>query len=308
MEQQGHNMKRLLSSLIIIASLQALAIKGYAQTKSSDVVPGASTGLPDFEETSDTSETSDDTSVPEESLYKNEADALMENKTPTKNTKEIYNAAKDDKTEKMETVSDLDQLTPFSDIAVIQKRFLPKSARFEFNPNLGLLTNNAFFMTTYVQARMAYAFTEKLAVELTYAVFLDQKYKVTQDLKDEAQVDTKSLLLPDSYYGADLRWSPIYGKMGMFSDGIVPFDMYFSGGGGVMSTNQDTTPFAMHAGTGQIFAINKWMAFRWDLSMYFYTSPVKSANAGSTTKTDQTFTDIQMSLGMSFFFPGATYR
>ena len=294
-------MKRLLLSLIIIGSLQVFAINSFAQDETSDD-SGSETSEP-------ADENYDSTPAPEENMYKNEADALMENKVPAQRGKEVYN--KDDAdspNEKMQSVSDLDSLTPFNDIAVIQKRFLPKSQRFEFNPNVGLVTNNAFFMTTYVQARLAYAFTEKLAMEFTFAMFMDQKYKVTEDLKDDALVDTKSLLLPDSYYGADLRWSPIYGKMGMFSDGIVPFDMYFSAGGGIMSTNQDTTPFAMHAGTGQIFAVNKWMAFRWDLSMYFYTTAVKSADAGSTATTDQSFTDVQLSLGMSFFFPDATYR
>lgn len=299
MEQQGYNMKRLLLSLIIIGSLQAFTMNGFAQDEMS-----GDTGS-DTSEPADTNY--DSTPAPEESMYKNEADALMENKVPSQRKKEVYNKdTADSSDEKMKSVSDLDRLTPFNDIAVIQKRFLPKSQRFEFNPNIGLVTNNAFFMTTYVQARLAYAFTEKLAMEFTYAMFMDQKYKVTEDLKNDAQVDTKSLLLPDSYYGADLRWSPIYGKMGMFSDGIVPFDMYFSAGGGIMSTNQSTTPFAMHGGTGQIFAISKGMAFRWDLSMYFYTTNV--AKASGTGENSQSFTDVQLSLGMSFFFPDATYR
>ncbi len=243
----------------------------------------------------------------EESLYRNEADALMDNRTqrrssPTQN----LNQATPSAAEKIESLSDLDRLTPFSDVAVIQKRFLPKSNRFEFNPNFGLITNNAFFMTTFAQGRLAYAFTEKWAVEFTLAMFMDMEYKVTKDLENEAEVATRSLLLPESYYGADIRWSPIYGKMGAFKEGIVPFDMYFSIGGGIMSTNQDTTPFALHAGTGQIFAINKWMAFRWDLSGYFYSTDVTSASG--TGKNTQTFTDIHLAVGMSFFFPDATYR
>lgn len=298
-------MKKLLLSLAIISALQAFALKGFAQDE---------LGLGDDSATSESTDTPSDndgydtTASSEENLYKNEADALMENKAPAKKRSDDFQDGGASAQEKIKSMSDLDKLTPFNDIAVIQKRFMPKSQRFEFNPNIGLVTNNAFFMTTYAQARLAYAFTEKWALEFTFATFMDQKYKVTEDLKDDAQVDTKSLLLPDSYYGADLRWSPIYGKMGMFSNGIVPFDMYFSAGGGIMSTNQSTTPFAMHVGTGQIFAINKWMAFRWDLSTYFYTSAVKSANSGSTATTDQSFTDVQLSLGMSFFFPDATYR
>ncbi len=244
----------------------------------------------------------------EESIYKNEADLLLENKVEQaekRNQQPLQGAAP--KAEEIKSITDLDQLTPFNDIAVIQKRFLPKSGRFELNPNLGLITNNAFFMTTYFQTRLAYSFTEKWAIEAQAAIFMDSEQKVTKDLESEAEVSTKSLLLPEMYYGASIRWSPIYGKMGAFSDGIIPFDMYFSLGGGIMDTNQEDSPFALHAGTGQIFAISKGVAFRWDLSGYFYSSQVAKAGTGGGTNS-QSFTDIQLSLGMSFFFPDATYR
>ena len=82
--------------------------------------------------------------------------------------------------------------------------------------------------------------------------------------------------------------------------------MYFSLGAGIMDTNQEESPMAIHLGTGQIFGINKWMAFRWDLSTYMYTSEVAKSNG--TGKNTDSFTDVQLSLGMSFFFPDATYR
>lgn len=293
-------MKKLLLALIILSVQFSSA---HAQEElSEEVSTEAESGSADGAIAPDASD------VPEESLYKNDADALMENKNPSANKiEEVINTPKP--AEKLKSMMELDTLTPFSDIAVIQKRFLPKSQRFEFNPNLGMVTNNAFFMTTYFQARLAYAITEKWAVEATLASFFDQKYKVTEDLKDDANVATKSLLLPEMYYGVDIRWSPIYGKMGSFSEGIIPFDMYFSFGGGVMDTNQEDSPFAIHLGTGQIFGINKWMAFRWDLSGYFYSAETASANAAdTTTKNSNSFTDIQLSLGMSFFFPDATYR
>lgn len=291
-------MRKLLLTLIILGTM-TLSLSSYAQEDSSEGT--------DANELSDFAETSapDEPSVPEE-LYKNEADTLMENKIQKVEKKPEAFSGDAPKSEKLKSITDLDTLTPFSDIAVIQKRFLPKSQRFEFNPNLGLITNNAFFMTTYLQGRLAYAITEKWAIEATVALFMDQKYKVTKDLEDEAQVETKSLLLPEMYYGADIRWSPIYGKMGSFSEGIVPFDMYFSLGVGIMDTNQEESPMAIHIGTGQIFGINKWMAFRWDLSSYMYSSEVAKSN-GTGTNTDS-FTDVQLSLGMSFFFPDATYR
>lgn len=293
-------MKRLLLVFTITALTQVFPQNGFAQDDSTR------------DDYGDSESVSPDNSGASEDLYKNEADTLIENKAekvaPKEPKEEVY-TQEVPAAQKFKSISELDKLTPFKDVAVIQKRFLPKSQRFEFNPNFGLVTNNAFFMTTYLQARMAYAFTEKLALELAVGFFMNEKYKVTEDLKDPPiNVATRSLLLPEMYYGADIRWSPIYGKMGSFSEGIIPFDMYFSGGGGIIQTNQDTTPFAMHAGTGQIFAINKSMAFRWDLSMYFYSSTVKSADAVSADTTSQSFTDVQLSLGMSFFFPDAKYR
>jgi len=210
--------------------------------------------------------------------------------------------------EKLNKISQLGNLAPFSDIAVIQKKFLPKTGRFELFPNIGLVTNNAFFFSAFFQGRLGYGITEKWSLEATASFFTNSKSKVTKELKDKKQVDTESHILTRNYYGLDVKWAPIYGKMGVFSSGIMPFDMYFSLGGGIMKTNQDTSPFAIHVGTGQIFALRKWWAFRWDLSGYFYSSDTHVSNSGSTRVNHESFQDIQLSLGMSFFFPDAKYR
>lgn len=203
-------------------------------------------------------------------------------------------------------ISELDKLVPFQDIAVIQKRYLPKTGRFELYPNIGMVTNNPFFFSGMFQVRGAYALTEKWAIEGIASLFTNTKYKVTKDLKDHYNVDTESHILTKGYYGLDLRWSPVYGKMGMFNNGILPFDLYFSFGGGKMQTNQSTSPFVIHTGMGQIFAIKKWMAFRWDLSGYFYSSETKATATGASAK--ESFQDIHLGLGLSFFFPEAKYR
>jgi outer membrane beta-barrel protein len=293
-------MKRFLLTLTLIATAQVFAANSFAQTETTpNAVP--------TDNYDDSESVAPDAPNTSEDIYKNEADTLLENKLDkNKKNDEVGEVPAAPPAAAIKSISELDKLTPFNDIAVIQKRALPKSQRFELNPNFGLITNNAFFMTTYLQARAAYSFTEKWALEATFAFFMDNKYKVTKTLQSEANVATASLLLPKMYYGADVRWSPIYGKMGAFSQGIIPFDMYFSAGGGVMDTNQTESPFAMHAGTGQIYGINKGMAFRWDLSLYFYSSSV--ANANNIGSSSQSFTDVQLSLGMSFFFPDATYR
>lgn len=207
----------------------------------------------------------------------------------------------------IQNISHLDKLVLFQDIAVLQKRYLPKTERFEFFPNFGIIANNAFFLNSYFQGRLGYAFTEKWAVELIASMFMDSKYKVTQNLEKKS-VKTQNLILPEKYYGLDVRWTPLYGKMGFFSRSIIPFDMYFSLGAGLTSTNESSTPFTVHVGTGQIYAIKKWMAFRWDLSLYHYTSQTQVGVVAGQPKREDTFNDFQLSVGMSFFFPEASYR
>lgn len=205
-------------------------------------------------------------------------------------------------------ISDLSQLgtfAPFSDIAVIQRRFLPKSSRFEFYPSIGAMVNNPFFFNSMAGLRLAYNLTEKWGIEADFGYIMSARQRVTKDLEEQKQVFTSSFIIPKMYFGADIRWSPIYGKMGFFNDSIVPFDMYFSGGGGITTTNQDTSPVTFHLGTGQIFALSKSLAARWDVSAYMYSS---TTSVPSTGVQEGSFIDLYVSLGMSFFFPGASYR
>ena len=243
----------------------------------------------------------------EEEKFLDEDDPILqaekEARKPRKriDTQELKADEEDDKTD----LSKLAQLAPFSDVAVIQIRYLPKTSRFELFPNLGVLVNNPFFMNFDAGARLAYGISEKFAIEANFMYIMSTKQKVTTDLMAAPHfVQTSAFVTAQTFYGADIRWSPIYGKMGFFNKSIVPFDMYFSGGAGIMNTTQNTSPMAFHLGTGQIFALSKGTAVRWDVSAYFYNS---APNTTSSVKTDSN-TDIYVNLGMSFFFPEATYR
>lgn len=217
-------------------------------------------------------------------------------------TRELKADEDEDKTD----LSKLGQMAPFSDIAVIQIRYLPKTSRFELFPNLGIMVNNPFFMNFDAGARLAYGISEKIAIEANFMYIMSTKQKVTTDLlAPPHSVQTSSFITAQTFYGADLKWSPVYGKMGFFNKSIIPFDMYFSGGVGITGTTQNTSPFTFHLGTGQIFALSKKMAFRWDVSGYFYNSTTFTA---SGQQTQSSFTDLYVNLGMSFFFPEATYR
>ena len=102
--------------------------------------------------------------------------------------------------------------------------------------------------------------------------------------------------------------------MALFNKRIIPFDLFFGlgygkttveyevDGGGTVSDSVNTLSLS----TGQIFAINKTLAFRWDFTwnFYDYQMPAVGVSQPETSKYNNLFINI----GMSAFFPGAKYR
>ncbi len=201
-------------------------------------------------------------------------------------------------------VSDLSSLSEFKDIAVIQKRYLPKTQRFEAFGGLNGILNDKFFSSIGVNGRLGYSFTERLGIELMVMVLATGERDVTKNLRERRGVKTTNFVSPQNYYGVDFRWTPVYGKMGFLNKKITTFDLYFSAGAGMTNTNQGGSEPTIHLGTGQIFAITKSAAFRWDFSWNFYNARSGVAGAGANSL----YNNLFLTLGASFFFPEATYR
>lgn len=203
---------------------------------------------------------------------------------------------------KFESITDLEKLSPFSDVSVIQKRFQPKSERFQFFGGLSYVANDPWFLGGGFNLRVAYGFTEAWSIEGVYYNISSQKREAIQNLADNNGVDTTSLISTKNYAGVSVMWTPIYGKMSLYDRRIIPFDMYFTLGSGNSTLSGGDTSAApgISYGTGQIFALSKSMAFRWDL-----TGNTFQAKSDSRP---QTFTNFLLSAGVSFYFPEAKYR
>ncbi|MCC6276360.1 MAG: outer membrane beta-barrel domain-containing protein [Oligoflexia bacterium] len=200
-------------------------------------------------------------------------------------------------------LSGLGRLAPFSDVAVISRKYLPKTKRFEFFPNGGMVLNDKFFNSFVYGAKFGYYFHEHYGVELTGLLFGTGQKEVTRELESERNISTASLATPTNYMGIDFKWSPIYGKVAWLNSSIIPYDFYLTVGGGLTGTNQDSRPPTFHLGAGQLFAIKKWLAARWDISWFLYKTDSKVAN-----RPGGTYTNLHATIGLSFFFPGAKYR
>lgn len=215
--------------------------------------------------------------------------------------KPAYNDNEVVKEEKLEDFSGLGKLAPFSEVSVIQRRYLPKTKRFEFFGGLVNVVNDPWFMGIGLDARLGYHLTEAWGVELTGVFLSNSERQAIKSLYDEHAVQTDSIITAKGYYGGSVVWTPIYGKMGLFNRRIIPFDMYFSLGGGTTSVDGGNGGGTVHFGTGQIFAINKSLGFRWDFSW-------NNFNATPTVGSAQNFNNLLLTFGASFFFPGAKYR
>ena len=205
----------------------------------------------------------------------------------------------------LSTLSELSGLAPFEDVAVIERRFLPKTGRFELSGSGLTSLNNPFFNNLGGTLRIAYYFRERYGVELMYYALSSAEREATQNLREKRGVLTSSLVSPRGFMGGAFKWSPIYGKVSFLNQTIVPFDLNFSFGAGTTSTDAKKNEFTFHFGTSQVFAISKSWAFRWDLAWNFYQA--HSQQADGTPKAGSQI-DLFLGLGVSFFFPEATYR
>ncbi len=213
------------------------------------------------------------------------------------------------KNQRVENLTDLNKLSPFSEISVIQKKFLPKTERFQIYAGGGTTTNSPWFLNMGLKVNLGYHFTESFGVELSGLFLSNSEREVAKEIRDNNLLQPEKFINTKSYVGVDLVWAPIYGKLTMLNKHIIPFDMYFSAGGGTSSTNsQEGSVPTLHVGVGQIFAINKSMAFRWDYSWTsFQATPIPDKLATGVAEKNS-YNDLILTAGFSFFFPEARYR
>lgn len=251
----------------------------------------------------------DDDIVSVEGVYSNQP-AAKETSKPAKGNEELPEQLKQNtQNVDVKSLSDINRLAPFSEVSVIQKKFMPKTQRFQFFAGGAVMTNTPWYNNFGAKLNFSYNFTETFGLELNTMFMTNSQRESTKEIREEHGLEAEQFVYTKRYTGLDLVWSPIYGKISNLNDSIIPFEMYFAIGGGTSSTNAregDLPTF--HVGLGQIFAITKSIAFRWDYSLNTFSgTPVQSQSAtGPAEKSG--YNDLVLSAGVSFFFPEASYR
>ncbi len=219
-------------------------------------------------------------------LQDSELDSILSGSDdPGSSVEETQDQRRSEREEIPETPSDLGRLIPYEDIAVIQRRYLPKTGRFEITPSAGIVLNNAFYLLSSFGLSVGYNFSEHWGIEASGGYVHNSLKRVTKDLSNKL-ISVDNILFPVYFYDINVKFSPVYGKLGFFKSKILPFDMYLSLGVGqsfldlILNVKENTTvrnqkigsinPVNFKLGAGMMFALRKNMAFKWDVSWRSY--------------------------------------
>lgn len=232
-------------------------------------------------------------------------------------------------TVQIKNLSDLQQITPYSSVSVIQKRYLPKTFRWELNASLSGTINHTFFYLGGISGRIGLFLREDHGFGLEGFATLPPIFKVVAKNITGAPnyILPSSILLPQFYGGVYYKWSPVFGKFALLDKKIIYFDAYITIGAGMhkvlngietikeqikkrglkLESEKPHSQLAGQAfpaftlGVGQLFALSQSLAVNWELK-WFYTI---SRYEGGRTYTP---TDLNFSLGVNYYFPEAGYR
>jgi outer membrane beta-barrel protein len=194
--------------------------------------------------------------------------------------------------------------------------------RFEFSPNIGVSIRDAFFTKVLFGAAFTYHFTEAFALSLhgAYTASLVAgsaqicvppnnpdglpagcRSPTWDELtKSEGTPTNKAWGLMTFFADLDLMWSPIYGKISLFAENAINFNMYGLIGPTVLmygATNVITA--GGNAGIGFRFIVNQWLSVRLEVRDIVYNEVGVQGLSTTNSVRNQLLTE----LGVSMFFP-----
>lgn len=196
-----------------------------------------------------------------------------------------------------------------------------KAGRFEISPIAQLSLNDAFFSKYLFGARLGYHFSELLGVSGSFSggpsVATGSTTVCPSNAGCRSATSAELYQVPGHVNwigGVELGISPIYGKLNLFAEQVVHFDLSLLAGADLIAYRRvldattasstaaagsspptDTTPGG-HLGLGARFFLSPDLALRLEIKDYLYRMPVQ----GRT----ETESQLLSELGLSFFFGG----
>lgn len=221
---------------------------------------------------------------------------------------------------------------------VVQNRYFLKSNRFEIAPVLGIVPNNPMVNRYTGGVLLAYHFTENFAVggQIIYSPDLG-----TNDLKDltntlvviahngdpnvDFQQPLDKLVLGATF---SANWIPVYGKINLIGEAVLNFDLYLSGGLGMLSiakyyavyddekarTDPTQPPVSLtepvravrvplNLAVGADFFITQTLALKIEARSYIYVDDTPQYDPNNPVEDKRLYNTLITSAGLSMYFP-----
>lgn len=196
---------------------------------------------------------------------------------------------------------DVGSSTLYSDLAAIQKNYMPKSGRYHLTAGLVTVPTDVFYLTGGVSLRALYHFNEAWGAELFYNYLSSSARGEIDNIGNNNNVSVQNLVSLKSFMGGNIYYNFMYGKVSMNDKKVLPFELYNTLGGGNMTNSQDYTSSTVQVGIGGLLSLSRSTALRLDLQWAFYST---KNILGQDSNENSTF----LNLGYSWFFPEPDYR
>ena len=224
---------------------------------------------------------------------------------------------------KIKSIDELQELTPHESVSIIQKRYLPKTFRGEFNFSITSAINHTYFYLAGARLAAGWFLREDHGFGIEGIGFLPA-WKKNLAVEMEAPpngICVSTNVFSKYYLGLYYKWSPVFGKFSLTDSKIIYFDMYLTVNGGMSKLFQGpkeecpqrggdpgSLPDKLFPsgglGLGQIFALSQNWAFNWDLKWNYTMYEFEGGNQAGK-KHDM---GINLLIGFNYYFPGAGYR
>ncbi|BEV69918.1 hypothetical protein Bb109J_c3338 [Bdellovibrio bacteriovorus] len=188
-----------------------------------------------------------------------------------------------------------------SDLAVIQKNYMPKTGRVQLSGGFTLLPSDVFFRTFGLNTKASYHFNETWGLEAFAYVFTSSSRSEVDSLNQEQGLEVKSLLSMQNFYGVNLYFNSIYGKTAWMDSKIIPFEIYQTVGIGKVRTDGGEDATSFQVGLGDLFSLDRSHALRVDLTWAFYSAKNYEGD-------DQNSNSLFLTLSYGLFWPEPDYR
>jgi outer membrane beta-barrel protein len=204
-------------------------------------------------------------------------------------------------------------------IPPVSGQLYQKAGRFELTPTANISLNDAFYTKYFGGAKATYHFTEHWAAGIQGAggaTVQTSSAVVCSPTKGCNNADATAMRqVPGRIrwmLGAEGAWSPVYGKLNVFSEqaahvdlsilagpDLIAYDEVLSKADAALRAPGVSTSVGGHVGLGMRLFVSRSFAVRLEVKDYIYAVNVPNGAIGSDVQ-NQLFAEI----GVSYFLPG----